>query len=145
MTVMISEIIRTEQPDTGYTQRVRLRKCGSLTEHETHLGSLSDAITRNQSRTLCFFRNFLVKYLRYLHGSRASVATYQQLAQRAVCDAYQGLEKRRGEFDGVHASLQISNDRLKVTQCMCSPVIKKFHAQVCAHHSPTLSGPASQR
>jgi hypothetical protein len=32
-----------------------------------HLRSLLEAMTRSQSRTLCFFRNFFVKYLRYLH------------------------------------------------------------------------------
>ena len=32
-----------------------------------HLESVFEAITRSQSRTLYFFRNFLVRYLRYLH------------------------------------------------------------------------------
>ncbi len=32
----------------------------------THLRSLGAAMTRSQSRTLCFFRYFFVKYLRYL-------------------------------------------------------------------------------
>jgi hypothetical protein len=30
------------------------------------LRSLLDAMTRSQSRTLCFFKNFFVRYLRYL-------------------------------------------------------------------------------
>lgn len=33
-----------------------------------HLLSLLDATTRSQSRTLYFFRNFFVRYLRYLHA-----------------------------------------------------------------------------
>ena len=34
-----------------------------------YLRSLFDAMTRSQSLTLCFFRNFFVKYFRYLqHG-----------------------------------------------------------------------------
>ena len=33
---------------------------------DAHLRSLFDAMTRSQSRTLCFFRNFFVRYLRYL-------------------------------------------------------------------------------
>ena len=41
----------------------------------THLRSLGAAMTRSQSRTLCFFRYFFVKYLRYLQGGHmASVA-----------------------------------------------------------------------
>lgn len=32
-----------------------------------YLLSLLDAMTRSQSLTLCFFRYFFVKYLRYLH------------------------------------------------------------------------------
>ena len=32
--------------------------------------SLLDAITRSQSRTLCFFRYFFVRYLRYLQPFR---------------------------------------------------------------------------
>lgn len=31
-----------------------------------HPRSLLEAMTRSQSRTLCFFRYFFVKYLRYL-------------------------------------------------------------------------------
>ena len=34
----------------------------------THFLSLFEAITRSQSRTLCFFKYFLVKYLRYLEA-----------------------------------------------------------------------------
>ena len=34
-----------------------------------YLLSLFEAITRSQSLTLCFFKYFLVKYLRYLHTS----------------------------------------------------------------------------
>ena len=41
-----------------------------------HLRSLLDAITRSQSRTLCFFRNFFVRYLRYLTSSSTSRQQY---------------------------------------------------------------------
>ena len=45
------------------------RVCASRSPHRwsvTHPRSLLEAITRNQSRTLCFFRYFFVRYLRYL-------------------------------------------------------------------------------
>ena len=47
------------------------RKRG-MTKFCEHLLSLFEAITRSQSLTLCFFRNFLVKYFRYLqmHNSK---------------------------------------------------------------------------
>ena len=49
-----------------------------------HLGSLLEAMTRSQSRTRCFFRNFFVRYLRYLQqGGRARACAYQLLAKRA--------------------------------------------------------------
>ncbi len=47
----------------------------SMMQQETHLRSLLEAMTRSQSLTLCFLRNFLVKYLRYLRqGGRFSIA-----------------------------------------------------------------------
>ena len=36
-------------------------------QHGAHLRSLLDAMTRSQSLTLCFFKNFFVRYLRYLY------------------------------------------------------------------------------
>jgi hypothetical protein len=66
-------------------------------ELRTHLGSVLEAMTRSQSRTLCFFRNFFVRYLRYLYTNRAHDglpglgkvawpihATYQVLAKRGL-------------------------------------------------------------
>ena len=35
----------------------------------SHERSLLEAMTRNQSRTLCFLRYFFVRYLRYLPGT----------------------------------------------------------------------------
>ena len=40
----------------------------TTTARLSHLLSLLDAITRSQSRTLCFFRYFFVRYLRYLQA-----------------------------------------------------------------------------
>ena len=39
-----------------------------------HLLSLLDAITRSQSRTLCFFRYFFVRYLRYLQAAHQAAS-----------------------------------------------------------------------
>jgi hypothetical protein len=36
---------------------------------DAHFASLLDAMTLNQSRTWCFFKNFFVKYFRYLRTS----------------------------------------------------------------------------
>lgn len=38
---------------------------------ESYFLSLLEAITRSQSLTLCFFRNFFVKYFKYLHQQRS--------------------------------------------------------------------------
>lgn len=47
-----------------------------------HLLSLLDAITRSQSRTLCFFRYFFVRYLRYLQAKhQATVADCLQVTR----------------------------------------------------------------
>ena len=54
-----------------------------------HLRSLLEAMTRSQSRTLCFFRNFLVKYLRYLpHGSRLREKPVRRGLQTKRCHCY---------------------------------------------------------
>ena len=41
--------------------------------------SLLEAITRSQSRTLCFFKNFFVKYLRYLHAAQQRLGGLQMM------------------------------------------------------------------
>jgi hypothetical protein len=52
-----------------------------------HLRSLLDAITRSQSRTLCFFRYFFVRYLRYLQAAyqAASGTLLATLISRQQC------------------------------------------------------------
>lgn len=70
---------------------------GPLQTHgheEAYFASLLDAMTRSQSRTWCFFKNFFVKYLRYLqvplrviHSTDYSSTTLQtppKTAERVV-------------------------------------------------------------
>ena len=50
----------------------RINLCSALHlrtrfQQGSHLRSLLDAMTRSQSLTLCFFKNFFVRYLRYLY------------------------------------------------------------------------------
>lgn len=48
--------------------------------------SLFDAITRNQSRTLCFFKYFFVKYFKYLRhkAPRHTVRTSECLSNHKI-------------------------------------------------------------
>jgi hypothetical protein len=61
------------------------------------LRSLLDAITRSQSLTLCFFKYFFVKYLRYLYPDQNGKSLRWGTKQNSVADrGYNDLGKKLG-------------------------------------------------
>ena len=62
---MLSELCQRGYSSSSASLSAMLKYLSSYT-----FLSLLEAITRSQSRTLCFLRNFFVKYLRYLHMRR---------------------------------------------------------------------------